>query len=82
MNELVSAHEQWALVIAEPEPSYGLWFLVAVNSLVFIIFAFSFATQYQLEFFWIGLAFNLAGIAFIGNRLWKATKEHALCVHA
>ena len=44
MNELVSAHEQWALVIAEPEPSYGLWFLVAVNSLVFIIFAFSFAT--------------------------------------
>ena len=42
----------------------------------------TFATQYQLEFFWIGLAFNLAGIAFIGNRLWKATKEHALCVHA
>lgn len=43
MNELVSAHEQWAFVIAEPEPSYGLWFLVVVNSLVFIIFAFSFA---------------------------------------
>ena len=42
----------------------------------------TFATQYQLEFFWIGLAFNLAGIAFIGNRLWKATKEHAQCVHA
>ena len=43
MNELISAHEQWALVIAEPEPSYGLWFLVVVNVLVFIIFAFSFA---------------------------------------
>ena len=42
----------------------------------------TFAAQYQVEFFWLGIAFNLAGIAFIGNRLWKATKEHALCVHA
>ena len=42
----------------------------------------TFAAQYQVEFFWVGIAFNLAGIAFIGNRLWKATKEHALCVHA
>ena len=29
----------------------------------------TFATQYQVEFFWIGLAFNAAGIAYIGNRL-------------
>ena len=42
----------------------------------------TFAAQYQVEFFWAGIACNLAGIAFIGNRLWKATKEHALCVHA
>ena len=42
----------------------------------------TFAAQYQVEFFWLGIAFNLAGIAFIGNRLWKATKEHAQCVHA
>ena len=27
----------------EPTPSYGLWSLVVINSLVFIIFAFSFA---------------------------------------
>src|SRR3990172_4479624 len=33
----------------------------------------TFAAQYQVEFFWLGIAFNLAGIAFIGNRLWKAT---------
>lgn len=39
-------------------------------------------TQYQVEFFWVGLAFNAAGIAFIGNRLWQATKEHAQCAHA
>jgi Cu+-exporting ATPase len=42
----------------------------------------TFAAQYQVEFFWIGLAFNAAGIAFIGNRLWNATKEHAQCAHA
>ena len=42
----------------------------------------TFASQYQVEFFWVGIAFNFAGIAFIGNRLWRATKEHALCVHA
>ena len=42
----------------------------------------AFATQYQVEFFWVGLAFNAAGIAFIGNRLWQATKEHAQCAHA
>lgn len=41
----------------------------------------TFATQYQVEFFWIGLAFNAAGIAFIGGRLWNATKEHARCAH-
>ena len=37
----------------------------------------TFATQYQIEFFWVGLAFNAAGIAYIGNRLRKAAKEHA-----
>lgn len=42
----------------------------------------TFATQYQVEFFWLGLAFNAAGIAYIGNKLLKATKEHAQCVHA
>jgi Cu+-exporting ATPase len=42
----------------------------------------TFAAQYQVEFLWVGLAFNAAGIAFIGNRLWHATKEHAQCAHA
>ena len=40
----------------------------------------TFAAQYQVEFFWVGLAFNVAGIAFIGTKLWKATKDHAQCV--
>lgn len=41
----------------------------------------TFAAQYQVEFFWVGIAFNAAGIGFIGNRLWRATKEHAQCAH-
>jgi len=42
----------------------------------------TFATQYQIEFFWVGLAFNAGGIIFIGNKLWNATKEHAKCAIA
>jgi len=41
----------------------------------------SFVTQYQVQFFWVGLAFNAAGIAFIGKRLWNANKEHKQCLH-
>ena len=41
----------------------------------------TFAAQYQVEFFWVGLAFNAAGIAYIGNKLWTATKYHAQCAH-
>lgn len=42
----------------------------------------TFAAQYQVEFFWVGLAFNAAGIAYIGNKLFNAVKEHEQCAHA
>lgn len=42
----------------------------------------TFAAQYQVELFWVGLAFNGAGIAYIGNKLWLVSKEHAQCAHA
>lgn len=42
----------------------------------------SFAAQYQVEFFWVGLAFNAAGIAYVGGKLAAATKEHAQCATA
>lgn len=42
----------------------------------------TFATQYQVEFFWLGLAFNAAGIVYIGNKLANASSAHAQCVHA
>jgi len=42
----------------------------------------TFASQYQVEFFWVGLAFNAAGIAYIGGKLAGALKEHAQCATA
>ena len=35
----------------------------------------SLVSQYQVQLFWIGLAFNAAGIAYIGHRVWQA--KHA-----
>jgi len=40
----------------------------------------AFAAQFQVELFWVGLAFNAAGIAFVGTKLFKASKAHAHCV--
>ena len=42
----------------------------------------TFASQYQVQFFWVGLAFNAAGIAYIFSKVIQATKEHAKCVVA
>jgi Cu+-exporting ATPase len=36
--------------------------------------------QYQVELFWLGLAFNLAGILYIGPKAIKAYKEHKQCL--
>lgn len=38
------------------------------------------ATQYQIELFWVGLAFNAAGLAYIGNKAIAATREHTQCM--
>lgn len=42
----------------------------------------TFAAQYQVELFWLGLAFNGAGIAYIGTKLYNAIQDHAKCVAA
>jgi len=34
--------------------------------------AVTLVAQYQVELFWVGLAFNLAGIIFIGSRIVSA----------
>jgi Cu+-exporting ATPase len=40
----------------------------------------AFVAQFQVELFWIGLLFNFAGIAYVGNKLLKATRQHAQCL--
>lgn len=35
----------------------------------------TFAAQYQVELFWVGLAFNGAGIFYIASKVIQATKE-------
>lgn len=35
--------------------------------------------QYQVELFWLGLAFNAAGILYIAPKVIRATKEHNKC---
>jgi len=34
--------------------------------------------QYQIELFWFGLASNLAGIFYMGNRVFKFRRAHAI----
>lgn len=36
----------------------------------------TFVAQYQVELFWIGLAFNIFGIVFISNKIIKFKKSH------
>ena len=35
--------------------------------------------EYQVELFWVGLAFNAAGIAYILSKVVNASREHAKC---
>ena len=35
----------------------------------------TFVAQYQIELFWVGLAFNIFGIGYIGSRIIKIKKQ-------
>ena len=37
--------------------------------------------EYQVELFWLGLAFNAAGILYVASKVIQATKEHKKCVN-
>src|SRR3989344_1074840 len=36
----------------------------------------TFVTQYQVQFFWVGLAFNLVGIAYMSNKVYLFSKRN------
>ncbi len=40
----------------------------------------AFAAQFQVQLFWVGLLFSVAGIAYIGNKVINASREHAKCL--
>lgn len=33
--------------------------------------------QYQTQLFWVGLAFNAAGVVYVGRKLWQASRHMA-----
>jgi len=37
---------------------------------------FTVVAEYQVELFWVGLAFNAAGIVYVASKVIKASKEH------
>jgi Cu+-exporting ATPase len=39
----------------------------------------SIVAEYEVRLFWLGLAFNAAGILYISSRVVKAAKEHEKC---
>ena len=36
--------------------------------------------EYQIELFWLGLAFNAAGLLYVMSKVINATREHKKCV--
>jgi P-type Cu+ transporter len=55
-------------------------YLVNVAPLLGAAGLISAAAQFQVQLFWIGMLFNAGGIAYVGNNLFRASREHAQCV--
>jgi len=53
-------------------------YLVNVAPVVGATGLVAFAAQFQVELFWFGLLSNAAGIAYVGNRLLRAPRAHAM----
>ena len=52
-------------------------YLTNILPLVGAAGAIALVAQYQIELFWFGLACNIAGIVYMGNRVVKFSKAHA-----
>jgi P-type Cu+ transporter len=50
-------------------------YLTNVLPMLGAVGAVTLVAQYQVELFWVGLAFNAAGLTYIGQQLWQA--KHA-----
>lgn len=54
-------------------------YLVNLVPIIGVAGVVTFVSQYQVQFFWVGLGLNAAALAFIGRRLYVAAKDHAKC---
>lgn len=52
-------------------------YLANIVPILGIAGALTIIVEYQTEIFWVGLALNTFGIAFIGNKIIKFKKHHA-----
>ena len=50
-------------------------YLANIAPLIATAGVITFLTQYQVQFFWVGLAFNIGGIIYIANKVRKFTKH-------
>jgi len=55
-------------------------YLVTILPVLGVTGFITLVAQYQIQLFWLGLAFNLAGILYIAPKLIKASKEHQQCL--
>lgn len=49
-------------------------YLVNILPVLGVTGIITFISQYQVQFFWVGLVFNFAGIAYMGNRVYRFSK--------
>ena len=54
-------------------------YLVNILPIIGITGFVTIVAQYQVQLFWLGLLFSLAGILYIAPRVVKAYKEHQKC---
>ncbi len=54
-------------------------YLVNVVPVLGVAGFLSVVAEYQIELFWLGLAFNVAGISYIATKMVNAAKEHRKC---
>ena len=54
-------------------------YLVNILPIVGVTGFLTLVVQYQIELFWLGLAFNAAGILYVLSKVIQATKEHKKC---
>jgi len=50
-------------------------YLINILPIIGVTGFVSVISQYQVEFFWVGLAFNVAGILYIADKVVKVTKH-------